>query len=160
MIWDKLDYLWERNYLACSVYYTTHHDLNIPFDYVAPNGLKIGAWIRRQRQSRTGRGRNRLTVEQVRRLDAIGMEWEDAYTRQWNYGYQQALKWHAAHHDLEPPAAYATEDGFPLGKWLDRHRMIDPHTGWRAIQLTPERKAKLDALGMRWEKKPDPWEVR
>jgi len=23
-----------------------------------------------------------------------------------------------------------------------------------------ERKAKLDVLGMRWEKKPDPWEVR
>ncbi len=160
MIWDKLDYLWEQNYLACSEYYLEHHNLNIPTGYAAPNGLKIGAWLRRQRQLRSGRGRGRLTQDQIRRLDEIGMEWEDAYTKRWNYGYQQALKWYERHHNLEVPTTYVSEDGFPLGKWLKRHRETDPRTGQRTIRLTPERKAKLDALGMKWKTAGNQWGQR
>ena len=100
-----------------------------------------------------------MTQEQIRRLDAIGMVWEDAYTRQWEYGYQQALKWYASHRNLDVPTTYIDKDGFALGKWLSRHREVNPKTGRRAIRLTPEQKAKLDALGMCWEKD-DPWEAR
>ncbi len=46
---------------------------------------------------------------------------------------------------------YVNAEGFQLGKWLERQR---------TTKILPERKEKLDALGMRWEKKPDPWEVR
>ena len=158
MIWDKLDLLWERNYAACLEYYREHGDLEVPSGHIAPNGLKIGAWLRRMRQIREG-GKGRLTQEQIRRLDAIGMVWEDAYARRWGYGYRQARKWWEAHHDLEVPAAYVDEDGFALGKWVRRHREVDLKTGRRAIRLTAERKAKLDGLGMRWEKE-DPWETR
>lgn len=159
MIWDKLNFLWERNYLACSEYYMRHHNLDIPAGYTAENGLKIGAWLRRQRQSRRGCGRGRLTEEQIRRLDAIGMEWEDAYTKRWEYGYGQAVKWYKAHGNLEVPTTYVDGDGFPLGKWLKRHTEVDSKTGRRAVQLTQERREKLDAMGMHWEKT-DPWEVR
>lgn len=158
MIWNKLDLLWERNYAACLEYYRKHGDLNVPSKYVSPGGLKTGAWLRRMRQIRAG-GKGRLSAEQIRRLDAIGMIWEDAYTRQWEYGYRQALKWYETHRGLEVPATYIDEDGFPLGKWIRRHREVDPRTGRRAVRLTPERKAKLDALGMCWERD-DPWETR
>ena len=160
MIWDKLDYQWERYYLACAGYYVAHRSLDIPAGYVSPEGLKLGAWLRRMRRARSGRGPGRLTAEQIRRLDEIGMVWEDAYTRQWEYGYGQAVKWYEAHHNLEVPATYVDEDGFALGKWIRRHREVDARTGRQAIQLTPERREKLDALGMTWEKKPDPWETR
>lgn len=159
MIWNKLDYLWERNYLACSRYFLEHHDLDIPADYVSPDGLRIGAWVRALRRMRSGRGRSSLTEEQIRRLDTIGMLWEDAYTRRWEYGYRQAVKWHEAHGSLDVPAACVDEDGFALGRWLRRHTEEDPKTGRPAIRVTPERRAKLDALGMRWEKA-DPWEFR
>lgn len=158
MIWNKLDLLWEQNYAACLEYYREHGNLDVPAKYVSSSGLKIGVWLRRMRQLRRN-GNDRLTREQIERLDAVGMVWEDAYTRQWEYGYRQALKWYETYHHLEVPATYVDEDGFPLGKWLGRHRETDPKTGRRAIRLTPERKAKLDALGMCWEKE-EPWEVR
>ena len=158
MIWNKLDLLWERNYAACLEFYREHGNLDIPADYVSPDGLKAGAWLRRMRQVRRD-SNGRLTQEQIERLNAIGMVWEDAYTRQWEYGYRQALKWYEAHRSLEVPATYVDEDGFPLGKWIARHREVNPKTGRRAIRLTPERKEKLEALGMRWEKD-DPWEIR
>lgn len=158
MIWNKLDLLWERNYAACLEYYREHGNLDIPAKYVSSNGLKIGVWLRRMRQIRRD-GNGCLSREQIERLDAVGMIWEDAHTRQWEYGYRQAVKWYETYHHLEVPAAYVDEEGFPLGKWLSRHRETAPKTGRRAIRLTPERKAKLDALGMCWEKE-DPWEVR
>lgn len=158
MIWNKLDLLWERNYAACLEFYQEHRDLNIPVKYVSPNGLKIGVWLQKIRRNRAN-GNGRLSQEQIDRLNAIGMVWEDTYTRQWEYGYRQALKWYEVHRSLEVPATYVDEDGFPLGKWIGRHREINPNTGRRAIRLTPERKMKLDALEMRWEKN-DPWETR
>lgn len=159
MIWNKLDYLWERNYLGCAAYYLEHHDLDIPAAYVNPDGQRLGTWIRSLRRMRSGRGRNSLTEEQIRRLDAIGMIWEDTYTRRWEYGYGQAVKWYETHRNLDIPANYVDEDGFALGRWLRRHTERDPKTGRLAIRVTPERRAKLDALGMRWEKE-DSWERR
>ena len=160
MIWDKADRQWERYYQGCAAYYREHGTLRMESDYVSSDGLKLGAWLYRQRRARSGRGPARLTGDQIRRLNEIGMEWEDAYTRQWEYGYGQAEKWHRVHRDLEVPPTYVDEDGFALGKWIKRHREAASAARRGTIQLTPERRARLDALGMRWEKKPDPWESR
>ncbi|OUO90655.1 Helicase associated domain protein [Cloacibacillus sp. An23] len=161
MIWDKLDYQWERNYQACVEYYKTNRDLDIPAHYVAEDGLRIGAWIRRMRKARDGRMKNAapLTPEQTARLDAIGMEWQDSYTKQWEYGYEQAKAYFAAHGNLDVQAAYVTENGFPLGKWLKRHTQVNDKTGKPMIKITSERKAKLDALGFSWCGD-DSWERR
>ncbi|MEY8260484.1 Helicase associated domain protein [Oscillospiraceae bacterium 50-60] len=159
MIWNKLDYLWERNYLGCVAYYLEHHDLDIPAAYISPDGQRLGAWIRSMRRMRSGRERNSLTEEQIKRLDTIGMIWEDAYTRKWEYGYGRAVKWYEVHKNLDVPTTYVDEEGFALGKWLRRHTEKSAKTGRPAIRVTPERKAKLDMLGMCWEKE-DPWEMR
>lgn len=155
MIWDKLDYQWERNYLACSKYYIEHHDLDVPSGYISDDGLKIGAWVNRQRRQRNS---GNLTEEQIRRLDAIGMLWKNAYDRRWDYGYQQAVRFFETYGHLAVPASYVNDIGFPLGKWLKRHTETDSKTGRCAVRLTPERKAKLDAIGMIW--KSDAWEKR
>lgn len=161
MIWDKFSYQWEQNYLACANYYLTHGNLNIPANYVSASGLHTGAWVRRMRQLRTGRLKHSapLTEEQIRRLDAIGMDWTDSFTKRWEYGYQQALSYYQKTGHLQVPAGYINESGFPLGKWLRRHTELDGKTGATAIRLTPERKEKLSALGMVWESV-DQWEKR
>ena len=63
------------------------------------------------------------------------------------YGYAKAKEYYAQHGDIEVPATYVTEDGFPLGKWLKGHVQINDKTGRLSIKVTDERKAKLDALG-------------
>ena len=81
MVWDVPDYLWEEYYLACMHYFRKYGNLNIPVQYISPKGLRIGAWVRRQRDIRNGHkcGAD-LSDDQVWRLEAIGMIWEDAYT--------------------------------------------------------------------------------
>ena len=161
MIWDKLDYQWEKNYSACVEYYKEHRSLDIPAHYATKDGLRIGAWIRRMRKARDGRlkGAQQLTQEQIRRLDAIGMDWQDSFTQRWEYGYAKAKEYYAQHGDIDVPATYVTEDGFPLGKWLKGHVQINDKTGRLSIKVTDERKAKLDALGFKWDAE-DSWAKR
>ena len=161
MIWDKLDYQWEKNYSACVEYYKEHRSLDIPAHYATKDGLRIGAWIRRMRKARDGRlkGAQQLTQDQIRRLDAIGMEWQDSFTQRWEYGYAKAKEYYARHGDIDVPATYVTEDGFPLGKWLKGHVQINDKTGRLSIKVTAERKAKLDALGFKWNAE-DSWAKR
>lgn len=159
MIWDKLDYLWEQNYLACCDFYRKNRHLNIPVNEVAENGLAIGAWLRRQKLIRRGGAPGKLTEEQISRLDDIGMVWSDNFTRRWEYGYERLCAYYRANGDIDVPSSYVDESGFALGAWLNRHTETDKKTGRTGIRITPERKAKLDALGMVWEKK-DSWEVR
>lgn len=153
MIWDKPDYIWERNYLACMEYYSENGHLRIPATHVSPDGLRIGAWVSRMRKIRSGRARGSapLTDAQTARLDAIGMEWLDTYTRQWEYGYAQAKAYHEKFGSLDVPLSYVDENGFQLGRWLKGHVDINSKDGRTSIKVTPERRAKLDALGFKWQ---------
>ena len=161
MIWDKIDFQWEKNYQACVEYYEKYRNLDIPASYVTSEGLRIGTWIRRIRKARDGRlkGGAQLTQGQIARLDAIGMNWQDAFTKRWEYGYGKAKEYYVKNGNLDVPTKYVTVDGFPLGKWLKGHVQATDRTGRLVIKLTPERKAKLDALGFKWEQE-DSWNRR
>ena len=161
MIWDKIDFQWEKNYQACVEYYKEHRNLDIPAHYATKEGLRIGAWISRMRKARDGRLKNgaQLTKEQIQRLDAIDMEWRDSFTQRWEYGYAKAKDYYEKHGDINAPATYVTEEGFPLGKWLKGHVQINDKTGRPSIKVTAERKAKLDALGFKWDAE-DSWAKR
>ena len=113
------------------------------------------------RKARDGRlkGAQQLTQEQIRRLDAISMDWQDSFTQRWEYGYAKAKEYYARHGGIDVPATYVTEDGFPLGKWLKGHVQINDKTGRLSIKVTDERKAKLDALGFKWNAE-DSWAKR
>lgn len=157
MIWERFDYAWEQNYQACARYYAEHGNLNVPNNFVQ-DGYRIGPWIRRQRMLRDGRVEGVITPERIERLDDIGMVWTDAYTSRWEYGYEQAKKWYEEHGNLNVPTMYVNDKGFPLGIWLKRH--IPNEAGKTQIKITPEKREKLDALGMVWERPEDSWEVR
>ena len=161
MIWDKLDYQWEKNYQACVEYYVKNHNLDIPSGYTTKEGLRVGAWVRRMRKARDGRlkGAQPLTQEQIKRLVAIGMEWQAYFTKQWEYGYAQAKAYYDQHGDINVDYAYVNENGFPLGKWLKRHIDINEQNGRTGIKVTPERKNRLDKLGFKWDKN-DSWNKR
>ena len=59
-------------YAVARTYYVTHGDLDVPSNFVTPEGAKLGAWLAYQR---TKRGRGELEEEKIARLEAIGMEW-------------------------------------------------------------------------------------
>jgi len=145
MVWDVPDYLWEQNYHSAVKYHQCHGDLEVPADYVDENGVRLGAWISALRSGRKGRSKRAdLTQEQIRRLDALGMNWEGRHNAAWEKAYAQACDYFREHGNLNVPSTYVTEDGMRLGRWVRRQREIYGTT------LSESRKQKLDNIGMIW----------
>ena len=146
MVWDVPDYVWEQNYAACVEYHREHGDLDVPNDYVAKDGLKIGAWVRRQRSLRQGKAvGTELTQGKIQRLDAIGMIWDFKYDRAWKRAYQEAKAYFEIHGNLRVASTYVSESGFRLGRWI----VIQREKGKGGLSI--ERRQLLDAIGMNWQ---------
>ena len=148
MVWDVPDYLWEQNYAACVEYHREHGDLDIPSGYVSKDGLKVGAWLRRQRALRQRKAvGTELTEEQIQRLDAIGMNWDFIFDRAWQRAYEEAKTYFALHGDLGASSNYVSASGFRLGRWIAVQRA----KGRDGLSLG--RRQQLDSIGMCWEMK-------
>ena len=161
MIWSVPDHYWTQNYHAALRYHRQHGHLDVPYGYTDSQGVKLGVWVRNMRASRNGeRSVYRITPEQERQLEELGMRWEGRHDRRWEEGFREAEAYRERFGDLEVPAGYVSPGGFALGKWLNKHREMDKRTGKTAIRVTPERRERLSALGMRWDAGEDPWEKR
>lgn len=148
MIWDVPDYLWERNFAAAVEYHRQHGNLEVPSDYVDEKGIRLGAWLNNIRSGeKNGNARTQLSEDQIRRLDELGMNWAGRHNATWDKTYKAVCRYKAEHGNLDIPVAYTTQDGIALGRWIRRQK---------TAKLTAERKEKLEAIGMIWEKE-DPW---
>ena len=143
---------WDHYFSEASIYYAEHGNLNIPKRYTTPAGLSLGEWLVTQRRVREGQIQGNLTEQQIARLDSIGMVWGNRNDRQWNEGYQEARRYFDAHGDLNVPAGYVSPGGYNLGNWVKRQRYTRHNPDKSCAVLTEERIAKLDEIGMRWEK--------
>lgn len=68
MIWQKPN-SWQLRYDIACQYYSEKGNLNIP-QTVVVDGVWIGKWVSEQRKKK-----DKLSQEQIRMLDAIGMRW-------------------------------------------------------------------------------------
>ena len=152
MIWCHADYTFERNYLAAAEYQLRHGDLKVPANYVCADGFRLGAWMNRLRDRRAGRyGLHPLTLEQIARLDEIGMIWQNRHEDQWEFSFAEAQRWYGAHGNLDVPVAYIV-NGIRLGRWIARQRE------WKQSgRLSRERCERLEGIGMVWGQE-DAWE--
>ena len=153
MVWTVPDYLWERNFSTAMEYHREHGNSNVPAAYVAPNGVRLGAWMNNQR-SRRKRGCCTLTENQIAALDELGMVWGNKNELQWETGYAAAKSYYEKHGDLNISGLYKTESGYALGKWV-YHQWEKQNAG----KLPRECYDRLNAIGMQWERV-DPWEYR
>ena len=149
MVWSVFDAKWEKAYALAAAYYEENGNLNIPRSYVTAAGERLGQWVASQQWAYP---KGKLTDEQVERLTRIGMYWGNRNDRQWNEGYQEAKRYFDAHGDLNVPADYVSPNGYNLGNWVKRQRYTRQNPEKSCAVLTEERIAKLDEIGMRWEK--------
>ncbi len=147
MVWDVPDYLWEQNYHAAVQYHKEHGDLDVPYYYVTPDGVKLGVWIANTRFAgrNEGTGRAELTKDQRQRLDELGMIWENRNNAIWEKSYAAACRYRKQHGSLNIPVAYVTEDGLHLGRWIRKQR----DTYYKGMNA--ERRRKLEEIGVRQE---------
>ena len=139
---NRNDRKWFSLYEVAAAYYREHGNLNVPSEYVTPDGVLLGKWVARQRYAYLNPDRSsaRVTPERKEMLDRLGMVWEKHDP--WVQRYELALAY-KAEHGVNAPSGYKTEDGIWLGSWLARQRTAlaeDPKS------LTAERRKQLKAL--------------
>ena len=149
MVWSIFDAKWEKAYALAAAYYEENGNLNIPRSYVTAAGERLGVWLANQQWSYP---KGKLTEEQIERLNRIGMYWGNRNDRQWNQGYQEAKRYFEAHRDLKVPVNYVSPEGYALGKWVKRQRYTRLNPEKSGAVLTEERIAKLNAIGMIWNR--------
>lgn len=136
---------WEIMYLEAQRYYEQNGNLLVTQRYVSDAGYPIGRWLHTQRQNRK-QGDSSLTEERIKKLDAIGMDWQYAEERAWKKGYEAARAFYETNGHLDIPAAYVTEDGYHLGVWYRNIR-----NKYQEGRLEEGYIEALEGIGMKWE---------
>lgn len=119
---NRNDRKWMSLYDVAAAYYHEHGNLNVPSEYVTPDGVLLGKWVARQRYAYLNPDRSsaRVTPERKALVDKLGMVWEKYDP--WQERYDLALAYKTEHGDLEIPSVYKTADGVWLGSWVSRQR--------------------------------------
>ena len=131
---------WQRAYYQLRDFVAAHGHADVPASHRTVEGTRLGAWLATQRKER-----DRLTPEQIRLLQELGVRWEavSPHEQQWLAGLDAARRYHAQHGHLDCAVKYVDPEGFRLGVWLANRRR-------RAARLKADQRAALDTLGMRW----------
>ena len=133
---NRNDRKWMSLYDVAAAYYHEHGNLNVPSEYVTPDGVLLGKWVVRQRYAYLNPDRSsaRVTPERKDLLDKLGMVWEKYDP--WQERYDLALAYKTEHGDLEIPSVYKTADGVWLGSWVSRQRQA-LNSGSSALSSDP-----------------------
>ena len=74
VIWNPIKDTWDMFYSLLEEYYVENGNSNVPQYYVVDD-KKLGEWVKMQRQAKKGIYLNRITEEQIERLNALDFKW-------------------------------------------------------------------------------------
>ena len=158
MVWDGAnEQKLKTGIVELQNYQKLFGNTDVPADYVAPNGYPLGQWVG---NTRSAYKRGKLEPEKIEALNNAGMIW-DARDYRWLQSFAAAKKYFEEHGNLQVSANYVTEDGIKLGRWLSNQIKIYNGTKAGAADLSPEKKQKLESIGIVWKNKyEDSWDKR
>ncbi|MFI3165989.1 MAG: helicase associated domain-containing protein, partial [Bacillota bacterium] len=143
MRWDKRSKrLWAVKFEMAKAYFEKYGNLAISnAEAEADKQLSnLNIWLNRQRLKYKN---HRLEAEDVKKLSAIGMVWEQTDT--WQQSYEEAKQYFKTHNNLDIPATFVTKNGTQLGNW---YRGVK--SAYQQSSLSKERIAVLEQIGMQW----------
>lgn len=142
MQWTARARDWNSYYLSARNYFLAHGDLEVPPEYVTPEGIWLGRWLAGQR---TARSRNQLTEDQVARLNALSMRWTNKLNDHWEEMFSSLTAWlqeqENRHSSLIMPRDTKARDGSNLFQWTRRQRLKRIRG-----QLQPDQQRKWDGI--------------
>lgn len=141
---DALTATWDIYYASAKQYYEENGNLEVPARYITEEGYALGSWINNQKAIRKGTIVGKLTEDQIKKLDDIGMIW-DSLDYFWEQSFISAKEYYLAHGNLDVPTNFKSKDGKHLGNWVLRQRQL-----YKSNSLTDEQVKKLNSIGMDW----------
>jgi len=148
----NLNASWEMYYLAAKDFYETKGHLIVPKSYVTDAGLNLGSWLATQRRVYVGTVAGKLTGEQIKRLELIGMEWENVNDQRFKVGVESLTDYAKQFGNTDVPADYVSLSGYPLGRWIANIR-----TAYKNGRLEERKVEALTDLGMIWDVREYRW---
>ena len=155
---------WMYKYSLAKIYFEHHGNLEIPCGYKTLNGyeyteegIALGTWLNTQRKAYKGMSNCKITEEQIKLLEEIGMRFETRdNNEEWNKKYELAKVYFEHHGNLEIPYNYKTlngyeysESGIALGIWITNQRKA--YKGQGNHKITENQIQLLEEIGMRFE---------
>jgi hypothetical protein len=137
--WDPRDAAWENGLGYLIQYKQRFGHCDVPGDYKAADGYRLGVWVEGQRGQK-----QKLSEDRRTRLDKIGFVWNVAEMR-WEKGLSCLRCYKEREGHCRVPAIYK-EKGFSLGQWVRVQRKLH-----KAHMLSEERRLRLEKLGFVWQ---------
>ena len=156
--------IWLEKYVLAKKYYEYHGNLEVPSRFKTKNGyeydkygVRLGRWISTQRNAYNGTCINKITENQIKLLDSIGMRWNNRnLMNQWLKRYELAKKYYEYHGNLKILRKFKTKNGYEydengirLGRWISAQRTAC--NGTSNNKITEDQMELLDKIGMIWD---------
>ena len=153
---ETLNASWDLMYEEAKQYFYEHGDLLPDKYYRTSSGYSLGLWVATQRRNRNGAKEGTLDEERIKKLDAIGMQWDSVNDRSWARHFEAYKDYIENGGDLRFPSDFIY-NGVNIGKWLTMLRKYES-SGIRSNYFTPERKKALEDVGVIWDRFDFVWE--
>lgn len=168
---NAIEEQWKKMYELAKIYYNHYENLLIPNSFKTTNGyefdengVRLGAWVRSQREAFQGKGTTVLNESRIDLLKKIGMVFENIRTDQWMQYYNLAKIYYEHHGNLRIPSSFKTingyefsETGITLGAWIYSQRK---HYEKKELgKIPPNQIQLLEQIGMIWNIKKNKEEI-
>ena len=141
---------WYVYYAECKDYYVKNGNLIVPKDFVTDSNLKLGKWIRNQRNSYNGKN-TQLSNTKVKLLEDIGMIWS-VNDYKWNNSYLVLCDYYRVYGNCDVPQSLVYKN-MPLGKWV-----MEQRSKYKSGNLSNERIIELNNIEFKWSIDKNEWE--
>lgn len=136
--WDPLTSRWNKGFEELTKYASNEGSSLVPQSYNTSEGYPLGSWV-----SKLRRNKERLTSDQLARVESlIGWDW-DPFSTRWNIGFEELTKYIALHGSARVPHKYVTSEGYNLGTWITTQRA-------NKGKLPEDRRRRLEEIGFRF----------
>lgn len=132
-IWDTIQNNWEENYSALIEYKSATGNCDVPDKW--PMNKKLSHWVGKQRSDWK---KNRLLVDRIESLNAIGFTWNPQDTV-WNRKFRMLQEYKKNNGHCDVPHNWS--ENIKLSRWVTQIRKL-----WKEGKLNPERIKQLESL--------------
>lgn len=146
--WDPFAELWEEGFDSLKEFRELTGHCVVQPEIKTQSGGKLKSWVTRQRKVR-----QKLTQDQVSRLNSIGFIW-DPFTEMWEEGFNALCDFKAQEGHCLVASNERTKNGFKLGAWVVRQRQKRAKG-----DLASNHIERLNSLGFCWDPLAEQWEA-